>query len=403
MASSNRTILHLDMDAFYASVEQRDRPELRGKPVIVGGDGRRGVVSTASYEARIFGVKSAMPGYRARELCPDGIFVAPRMSRYAEVSAALMAILARYSPLVEPLSLDEAFVDLSGSERLLGSPEAVGARIRAEVRGELQLTASVGVATSKFVAKVASDVNKPDGLTIVPPGSEPSFLAPFSVERLWGVGPKTAERVRAAGFSTIGDVAREPERARSILGELGDHLVTLATGRDSREVVGDHERKSIGAERTLMHDVSGRDAVMRQLRPLCDEVAQSLRAADLRAGGVRLKLKYADFVSVTRDCHLAAPAADSATLHDALGDLIVRAEVDRPIRLVGLAAFDLHPAARPAQLGLFAAPGERHERLERAMDAVAGRFGSNTLRRGAGAAGGGADGTGGVLPQGRRR
>lgn len=378
-----RVILHVDMDAFYASIEQRDHPELRGKPVIVGGGGARGVVATASYEARKFGVKSAMPGFEARRRCPKGIFVTPRIGHYAEVSRALMEIFDRYSPSVEPLSLDEAFLDMSGTERLFGAPERIAERISADIRRELKLTGSIGVAASKYVAKVASDFRKPDGITVVPPGTEKQFLAPLPLERIWGVGPKAAESLRALGLKTIGDVATY---SRDVLerrhGDFGLHVWELANGRDARRVQRDRQRKSVGAERTLARDIMGRRAVRAQLVPLVDEVARGLRTKGWRAYGVRLKLKYADFRLTTRDRRVFEPICDADSLMRELDVLLERSELGVPMRLVGMAAFDLVDSDAPRQGNLFSAPVERRERLEAALDEVSERFGSGVVVRG---------------------
>jgi DNA polymerase-4 len=377
-------VLHVDMDAFYASVEQRDRPALAGKPVVVGGGGRRGVVSTASYEARRFGIKSAMATAVAHRLCPHAIFVAPRMSRYSEVSRQLMTILGRFSPTVEPLSLDEAFVDAAGTEALFGPPVELAWRVQRAVKDELQLSCAVGVATNKFVAKVASDLRKPGGIVVVNPGEEQSFLAPLPVDRLWGVGPRTGERLRADGLATIADVALlEPRVLQQRYGQLGTHLHALAHGRDDRPVDDRHERKSMGAERTLEHDIRGASEVRRQLVPLVDEVSSSLRRGGLRAGGVRLKLKYADFHRTSREHLLTEPAQDSATLLGTLELLLPRVDVERPIRLVGLAATHLQPADAPRQVSLFDAPqSEKSEALGRTLDAIAARHGSHAVTRG---------------------
>lgn len=382
-----RAILHVDMDAFYASVEQRDRPELRGKPVIVGGTGRRGVVSSPSYEARKYGVKSAMPTFAALKLCPHAAVVPPRMSRYTAASRAVMAIFGRFTPLVEPLSLDEAFLDVTGTEALFGSPVDVAWKVQRAVREELELSCSVGVAGNKYVAKVASDLKKPHGLVVVPPGEEHAFLEPLPVERLWGVGPKTAERLHALGLESIGDVARMGERALaeklgSGSGDLAAHLVALALGRDERAVETDGETKSLGAERTLDQDISGVDRVRTELLPLIDEVAAGLRGKKLRAGGVRLKLKYADFRRVSRELRLPEPVQDTSSILAAIEALLPRVDTGRPIRLVGLACTDLVEEAAPRQVSLFAEPAERSEKLGRAVDAIKDRFGESAVVRG---------------------
>src|SRR5262245_16991549 len=250
---SERTILHADMDAFYAAIEQRDDPRLRGQPVMVGGDEPRQVVATASYEARKFGVHSAMPGVRARQLCPHGIFVAPRMDVYMAVSAQVTAVFARYTDAIEPLSLDEAFLDVSSSTALFGDGAAIAAAIKRDVRAATELSVSVGVATNKFVAKVASDLQKPDGLVVVAPGTERAFLAPLRTGLLWGVGPKTQERLERAGLRTIGDVQRRSrEQLVAAFGaSFGEHLHALSNGLDVRAVEPHRTAKSIGHELTF--------------------------------------------------------------------------------------------------------------------------------------------------------
>jgi DNA polymerase-4 len=377
-----RVIFHVDMDAFYAAVEQRDDPSLLGRPVVVGGLGPRGVVSTASYEARPFGVKSAIPMHLARERCPHAVFLPGRMERYVEVSRQLRTIFDRYSPTVEPLSLDEAFLDMSGTERLFGPPESTARRLQDEVWRELSLPCSVGVATIKYVAKVASDLEKPRGLTVVPPGMERRFLAPLPVERLWGVGPKSVPRLHALGLRTIGDVARaSPRLLAEKLGDLGRHIATLADGRDDRDVDNDRQRKSVGSERTFDRDIRGVASVREALLPLVDEVAASLRREGLRAGGVRLKLKYADFTLVTRQARLETPAHDAHAFLVALDRALERADTDRPMRLVGMAATDLARDDTPQQENLFDADRARRETLARTLDHVNKRFGDGALRR----------------------
>lgn len=284
-----RTILHVDLDAFYASVEQRDDPRLRGRPVIVGGHERRGVVLAASYEVRPFGVRSAMPMVEALRRCPDAVVLRPRMNVYAEVSAGFFAILDRYSPLVEGLSLDEAFLDASGEERLFGDGATVAARIKKDVRAELGVIASVGVAPSKFIAKIASDVGKPDGLVVVPAGGEEAFLHPLPIGRLWGVGQVTEAELTRLGLRTIGDVARVgPALLAPRLGErLARHLCALAAGEDERQVLPDRAPKSIGHEDTFDEDLRDREALGEHLLHQADRVCARLRRAGLRGGGRR--------------------------------------------------------------------------------------------------------------------
>jgi len=273
-----RSILHLDLDAFYASVEVLDRPELRGKPVIVGGDERRGVVAAASYEARRFGVHSAMPTATAKRLCPKGIFLPVRMSRYGEMSDTVFAIYRRFSPLVEPLSIDEAFLDVTGCERLFGSAKEVARKIKAAVREETGLTVSAGVAPNKFLAKIASDLGKPDGLTVVPLGGEHDFLDPLPVGKLWGVGKVTEEALLGRGIRTIGDLRRSSrETLVRTFGAHGEHLHELSHGLDDRPVETEREAKSVGHEDTYDHDLRDRGAMRRELLSLADRVSSRER------------------------------------------------------------------------------------------------------------------------------
>jgi DNA polymerase-4 len=374
-------IFHLDMGAFFAAIEQRDFPELRGKPVIVGGTGNRGVVSTASYEARPFGVHSAMPTYRARQLCPQGVFLPPRGGVYSEVSKQLMEILGRYSPDVEPLSLDEAFLDMTGSEQLFGPPATAAERILVDIETELQLTASVGVAPNKYIAKVASDMNKPRGLTVCPPGEEKAFLAPLPVERIWGVGPKSVPKLHALGMRKIGDVARwDPEELQRQLGNsFGEHIWRLANGLDARRVERDRVEKSMGGERTFSADIRGVDAVRERLLPLCDHVAARLRRHGMRAGGIRLKVKYATFKSVTRQKKLKEPVCDAESFRAVLNELMGKLDLDRPIRLVGLAGYAL--VEDEGQAGLFDGVTNERETLERTMDLINEKYGRGSVKR----------------------
>lgn len=381
-----RVILHADMDAFFAAVEQLDHPELRGKPLLVGGTGRRGVVCTASYEARPFGCHSAMPMARARQRCPHALVLPPNFQRYQEVSECVMSVFARYSPLVEPLSLDEAFLDMTGAEGLFGTPEDMGRRIRADVQKSTGgLTVSVGIAATKFVAKVASDHHKPDGLTVVPPGTENEFLWPLPVSRLWGVGPKTGELLARAGLKTIGDVARrqEADLVRR-LGELGSHIHRLAWARDERPVSPDRDAKSIGAEITLEQDVVGRPLILLHLRPSAARVARHLRREGLLAGGLRVKLKTNLFQIWTRQAPLEPPTDSERDLLAAAENLLDNFDLSVPMRLVGIAAFDLRTSgSQPLQVGLFdAADRDRHRQLDRTLDSLRERFGDVMVRWG---------------------
>ena len=374
------------MDAFFASVEQLDHPELRGKPVLVGGIGRRGVVCTASYEARPFGCHSAMPTAQARQRCPQALVLPPNFKRYAEVSERVISVFARFSPLVEPLSLDEAFLDMTGEEGLFGTPEEMGQRIRsavAEATGGL--TVSVGVAATKFVAKVASDHNKPDGLTLVPPGTETDFLWPMPVSRLWGVGPKTGDALARAGLKTIGDVAGTQEADLVLrLGALGSHIHRLAWARDDRPVVPDRDAKSIGAEITLEQDVVGQTPILLHLRSSAARVARHLRREGLLAGGIRVKLKTSRFQIWTRQAPLETPTDSERDLLRAAQGLLQHFDLRIPMRLVGMAAFDLRPSgSQPVQVGLFeAADRDRQRQLDKTLDSLRERFGDVVVRWG---------------------
>jgi DNA polymerase-4 len=379
-----RIIVHADMDAFYAAVEQLDDPSLRGRPLLVGSDSARGVVLTASYEARPSGAGSAMPMQRARRLCPEALVVPPRFERYQEVSELVMTALGRFSPIVEPLSLDEAFLDMTGTTRLFGNPESIGARIKAAVR-EITggLTASVGISGTRYVAKVASGFRKPDGLTIVPPATMRDWLAPLPVSSLWGAGPKTTERLRALGWETIGEIASADAAAlERSLGALGRRFFALANGVDAREVVGSRRTHSVGSERTLSVDIGEHAQIAGYLRLSADNVAARLRRSQRRARGVRVKLKTTDFRVVTRQRVLAEPTDVGAVLFAHATALLGEVGERGPFRLVGLAAYDLVAAeALAAQLGLLPETGERKRRLETALDALAERFGRGVVQR----------------------
>ncbi len=386
-----RTILHVDMDAFYASVEQLDHPEYRGRPVVVGADpkgGRgRGVVAACSYEARAFGIHSALPIGRAWQRCPGAVFLRPRMDRYARVSRRVFAVFERYSDRVEPLSIDEAFLDLTGTERLLGPAVDAARRLKDEIRGEVGLVASVGVAPNKFLAKVASDLDKPDGFVVVRPGDEAAFLTPLPVRRLWGVGPRTATALERLGVRTVGDLARwRREDLRARFGELGDRIWALSRGVDDRPVVPGGEPKSVGAEHTFDADATDPDEVRRTLLGLADKVAARLRRGGRVAGGVTLKLRDDRFHTATRAARLAGPTDVGADLYDAALGLLAAVPSwlrRRPVRLVGIAATRLSlRAAAGGQLDLFApAPDSRRREAALAVDRVHDRFGPGALRR----------------------
>lgn len=370
-------ILHVDMDAFFASVEIRRRPELRGRPVVVGGVGPRGVVSSASYEARRFGVRSAMPGMRARALCPRAVFLPPDFTAYAEASAAVMQIFRDVTPLVEPLSLDEAFLDVAGARRLLGRPAVIARAIRARVAEEQRLTCSVGVAPSKFVAKLGSTRAKPDGMIVVPAGQVLDFLHPLPVDALWGVGERAAETLRRLGLMTVGDLARAPlGMLRGALGEAASaHLHELSWGRDPRAVVAEQVEKSIGAELTYDTDVTDPAVIRRSLLALADKVGARLRAGGHVGRTVSIKIRLADFRTVSRSRTMRTTTDVAREIFETSWALFRALGAAEPIRLVGVRVEGLSAAATaPRQLTL-GEPERGWREAEAATDAVAARFG----------------------------
>ena len=369
------------MDAFYASVEQRDDPALRGRPVLVGGPSRRGVVTAASYEARPFGVRSAMPMMEAMRKCPEAIVVPVRMERYVEVSARVFEIFGRYSPLVEGLSLDEAFIDVTRSRSLFGDGEAIARAIRRDISGELALTASAGVSHCKFVAKVASDLRKPDGLVVVPREEARGFLAPLPIERMWGVGPKTAPKLRAMGLSTLGDLAAATAaKLEQLLGSWGTEARALARGEDPREVNPEREAVSIGAEQTYDEDLTERSAIERTLLEHASRVAQRLLAENLFASTIVVKLKYSDFTLRSRRVTLPQPVMDTHSIYEAAVRLLDRFEdAGRPVRLTGVSVAGLTGETVPTLFPDRAA--EKRQRLEGVISNVAERFGALRLTR----------------------
>jgi DNA polymerase-4 len=367
------------MDAFYASVEQRDDPALRGRPVIVGGHPRRGVVLAASYEVRPFGVRSAMPMARAIKLAPEAVVVPPRFAAYATASERVFDLLHEVTPLVEPLSLDEAFLDVTASGQLFGAPAEIAARLRRRIASELQLPASAGIAAVKFIAKIASDLAKPDGQREVPLDGGPAFLAPLPVGRLWGVGAKTERHLRALGLTVIGDLARaDPEYLERKLGSAGRELWTLAQGIDPRPVIPDREAKSIGAEETFDDDLAGAEALRPYIHAQALRVARRMRRAGVRARTVQLKLKLSDFTLVTRRSTLDEPTDDGQTLFRVAAALLDRHPPPRPVRLTGVSAQNLLATAA-AQGTLFPPAPAPADAVNRAIDRITARFGTGAI------------------------
>jgi len=376
-----RTILHVDLDAFFASVEQRDHPELRGKPVVVGigGANDRGVVSAASYEARTFGVHSAMPIRTAKRLCPTCLFVPVNGAQYQRVSREVMAILRRFTPLVEPISIDEAFLDVTGSRALFGDGEAIARSIKQTIRDELELTASVGVASTKLVAKIGSDLRKPDGLVVVPPGDEATFLAPLPISRLWGVGPKTATALLDFGVATIGDL-QAIDRV-GIVRRLGDHaagLIARAHGIDPDPVDDPDRAKSVGHEHTFDEDTSDPEVLERTLLAMADCVSGRLRHAGIKASTIHVKVRDSAFETLTRQTTLPEPTDMTEPIWRAALELARPHMRGKKIRLVGVTASNF---GGRQQLGLFEAGEAKHRRVVEAADELRERFGTRAVTR----------------------
>ena len=383
--SHDPTIIHVDMDAFYASIEQRDHPELRGKPVIVGGVQGRGVVCAASYEARKFGVHSAMPISAARRLCPQGNFLPVRMQHYAQIGRQIRAIFLSFTPLVEPLSLDEAFLDVHGCEGLFGPASEIARQIKRRIRAEIGLVASVGVAPNKYLAKLASDFSKPDGFMVLPPEQVTAFLAPLPVSRIWGVGAKGEKKLHDLGIRTIGQLAALPEKdLADRLGEVGRHIWRLAHGDDERTVVPDRDAKSISTETTFAHDINDRSILRVWLLELVDHLASRLRHEGVWGRTIDVKIRSSDFRTVTRSTTLSEPTNLTDVIWKAAAALFERSLTDEllPVRLLGVGAAKL-TRAPIVQEDLF--DDHRHERqkvLDDTIDTIRTQFGTGSIQRG---------------------
>ncbi len=379
--------MHLDMDAFFASVEQQDFPEYRGKPVVVGADpkgGRgRGVVSAASYEARKFGIHSALPISKAYRLCPQAVFVRGRMQRYADLSRQVMCILKNYSPVVEQISIDEAFVDITSSLKLFGSPLQLAKKVKAEILQKTGLYASVGLAPNKFIAKIASDLEKPDGLTLCEQGQEKIFLAPLAIRKLWGVGARTEARLQKLGIKTIGDIAVYDVRALTEkLGVWGFGLWKLANGVDNRRVGTDHRRKSISEERTYYEDVADYVEVEKTLFKIADDLSRTMRRKGLKGRTVTLKLRLQGFETFTRSKTITDFVYDVDSLRAIAIDLFRKFPIDdRKVRLVGIAVSHLNTLGGE-QLPLFDETPVKNLQMEELLDGLKQRFGDKAITRG---------------------
>lgn len=384
-------ILHVDMDAFYASVEEREQPGLKGKPLIVGGSPKgRGVVSAANYAAREFGVHSAMPTSRALRLCPQATIIRPRMSFYADISKQIRDVFFRYTPAVEPLSLDEAFLDVGGSEKLFGSAIEIGQRIKLEIAQELNLVASVGVAPNKFLAKLASDLEKPDGFTVIPADKIQVCLDPLPISRIWGVGKVTGRKFASRGIETFGQLrGLGREAAKQAFGNVGEHFWLLSQGIDARAVVPERTAKTVSHETTFAADVQDIEVLLSRLLELTEQVAERLRSRQRRGKTVSIKVRYSDFDTITRSRSLDRPSNATETLWQVASALIRTSLPSRKldVRLIGMGVSNFEQET-PVQLRLFDAEEsstrdpEESSKLDAATDIVRQRFGRDALRRG---------------------
>ncbi len=379
-----RAILHVDMDAFYASVEQRDHPELRGRPVLVGGQGGRGVVAAASYEARRFGVRSAMPVREAIRRCPDAVCVSPRMGRYRDVSREIFAIFDEFTPLVEGLSLDEAFLDVTASRAVLGDERSIAVRIKQEIRSRTGLTASVGVAPNKLVAKIASDLEKPDGLVVVDTANIRALLDPLPVRRLFGLGPKTAARVEALGITTLGQLRLTPvAKLRPVFGRYAERIRQRAAGLDDRAVIAHSDEKQISAEETFDVDISAAAELHSVLQRLTDKVCARLRNRDLFAGCVAVKIRRGDFKTYMRQHHFQPPSQETRLIAGLARELLqqwLESQPSAALRLLGIGVSELQPCRQRDLFSTEVPPGPRA--LDDTLDRIHGKFGEAALTRG---------------------
>jgi DNA polymerase-4 len=378
-------ILHIDMDAFYASVEQLDNPQLKGKCVIVGGTSNRGVVSAASYEARQFGVRSAMPIYQAKQKCPHGIFVPPRMGRYKEVSQKVMALLRDFSPLVEPVSIDEAYMDITGCQRLFGEPQETAREIKRQIKETVQLTCSIGVAPNKFLAKIASDLEKPDGLTMILPDKVSAFIDALPIKKVPGVGKKMHRQLELLSIRTLGDVQRLPEKTLvKHLGKFGQRLYALSSGTDHSAVTPHASHKSISSERTLAADTRDTKLLKRYLLRQSEDVAKQLRKAGVRAKTITIKIKDADFKQVTRRTTITIPTQSSKTIYRYAERLMDNFKITKKIRLIGVGTSGFSSVTASLQMGLFENnedTKDEWEKVDKTLDSIGKKFGKDVIGR----------------------
>ena len=377
-------IIHIDMDAFYASVEQRDHPAWQGLPVIVGGSAeKRGVVSAASYEARAYGVHSAMPTSQAKKLCPQGIFLPVRMDRYREVSEEIFKLLETYTPLIEPLSLDECFLDVTGSERIFGPALEIARQIKKKIFETTGLTASAGIAPNKFLAKIASDLKKPDGLVEVKPERIQEFLRDLPISKLWGVGKATEQILKELGIFRIGQLAVfPPEKIEKKLGKFGCELIDLARGKDDRMVISRSDPKSMSQEETFTPDLTDLPTMKKFLLEQSEQVGRQLRQEKMKGGTVHLKVRYPDFTQVTRSATLASPTDQGLHIYETAMGLLGKTEVaKRGARLLGVGVSNLRPRHLSEQLSFFDSQKVRLERSTQAVDRIWDKYGFDAIKR----------------------
>lgn len=374
-----RCIMHVDMDAFFASVEQADKPQLRGKPIIVGGIGTRGVVCTASYEARKYGVHSAMSGVKAHQLCPEGIFLPVRHARYREISSVIFSIFAEFSPKVEPLSIDEAFLDITGMEMLYSTPQEYAVKLKKRIFTQTGVHASIGIAPNKFLAKLASDLRKPDGLVIVKEEQKKKFLAELSISKLWGVGAKTAQRLQMAGYFKIGDIAAADRAVlRCLLGTKNAiHLWQMANGIDDREVECDRDLKSVGNEETYEEDIQGQEIVQEKFLALAETVGWRLREKGLKAKTISIKVRTDKFITYTRSCTLPEGVNFDKVLYESAINLFKALAFSGKIRLLGLTGSNFSIIEEQS---LFCGDGKQ-EKLYKTIDGIKKRFGMQSITK----------------------
>jgi len=378
-------IIHVDMDAFFASVEQLDNPDLKGKCVIVGGTSNRGVVAASSYEARKFGVYSAMPMYQARQKCPQGVFLCPRGHRYRELSFEVMLILESFTPVVQQVSIDEAFLDITGSGSLFGSPYETGLKIKRKVKDVVGLTCSVGIAPLKFLAKIASDMDKPDGLTIIPPETVPAFIEILPVNKISGVGKQTRSRLEKMGIFTLGDVNAHSQKILiDQLGKYGKRLWELANGIDRSAVNPHRPVKSVSSEETLSSDTLDVNFLKSVMLKQSEDVGRQLRQKSKKARTVSIKVKYFDFKQITRQTKLSRHTFSSEKIYQTAVNLLDKLRLNKPVRLIGVGASDLDLKDRPVQMDLFSQSDngfDKWEKVDTAVDAIAEKFGHDMIKK----------------------